>query len=94
MTDENPKVSIDMLDYTRQVSDEAAEKAARLVIREHVTSCRLVDAVSKLDNRLLALDERFRVFEKKFAYLIGAIISSGALGGSIGAAIIRLFGNQ
>jgi hypothetical protein len=68
-------IDVPLPDYIR----EAAREAARTVIKEHIKTCqvgRLADRVDKLENR--------------FYLVIGAIIGSGALGGSVSAIIMKL----
>lgn len=60
---------------------EAAREAAWTVIREHVASC----PITKLETRVETLEARFYI-------LIGAVIGSGALGGFVGAGVLRMFG--
>ena len=70
-------IDVPLPEYIR----EAAREAARTVIREHVTTCqvgKLVERVDKLENR--------------FYLVIGAILGSGVLGGSVGAVIMNVLG--
>ncbi len=71
-------VKVPFPDYIR----DAAREAAWTVIREHVDAC-----------PIKKVEERVRVLEARFNLLLGAVIASGVLGGSIGAGILRLFGS-
>jgi len=77
MSEGQQKIGVPLSDYIR----EAAEASARVVINEHVKTC----PVGKLGDRMEEL-------EKRFYLLIGAIIGSGALGGLVGAGVLKLFG--
>ena len=78
---EEDSVHVPLPDYIREMAEVAGEAAARRVIREHVKACPIA-----------TVEARVRVLEGRFALLLGAIIGSGALGGSIGAVIIKIFG--
>lgn len=73
---------------------EAAREAARTVIREHVESCAVVKYVEKLDQRIKSVEDEFKVFSGRFNYVLGAIVGSGALGGTVGAVIMNFFGGS
>ena len=72
-----PSVEVPLPQYVA----EAAREAAWTVIKEHVRTCSVVK-----------LDERVTVLEGRFNVLIGAVIGSGALGGTVGALILKAFG--
>ena len=74
-------VLVPLPDYIRETAEVAGDAAARRVIREHVKTC----PIGKIEDRV-------RVLEGRFAVLVGAIIGSGALGGTVGAIIIKMFG--
>lgn len=79
-------VQVPITEFTRQVAVEAA----RTVTHECLENCTrerldVVDRIEKMDIRL-------RNLEKRFATLIGAVIGSGALGGSITAVMMKLLG--
>ena len=74
-----PHVSVPLPEYIR----DAAREAARTVISELVLN---------KDGPVEKLDGRLTVLETKFNYLLGAIVGSGALGGGVGALILKLLG--
>lgn len=73
----NKNIEVPMPNYIRDV----AREAARTVIAEHVKTC----GVEKLDTRITVLEKRFNI-------LLGAIVGSGALGGSVSAVIMKVWG--
>lgn len=75
--DDAGHVQVPLPDYVR----EAAREAAWIVIKEHVATC----PVGALQNRVHVLEGRFNL-------LLGAIVGSGALGGAVGAGILKLLG--
>lgn len=60
---------------------QAAREAAWTVIKEHVAAC-----------PIKAIESRVQVLEARFNILVGAIIGSGALGGAVGAGLLKLLG--
>jgi len=64
-----------------QFVQEVAREAAWTVIKEHVANC-----------PIRAIENRVRVLETRFSILLGAIVGSGALGGAIGAGVLKLLG--
>lgn len=70
-------VQVPLPDYVR----EAAREAAWTVIKEHVAAC-----------PIKAIEGRVQVLEMRFNILLGAIVGSGALGGAIGAGVLKLLG--
>ena len=60
-----------------------AEAAARQVVIEHISLCPFANA---------EVEKRLRNLETSFARLLGFMIGSGVLGGTAGAAIIKLIG--
>ena len=77
-------VNVPLTDYTRQV----AQEAARTVYKEMQAACPIWKVVDKLEK----IDERVDRLENRFAYVVGAIVGSGALGGAVGASILKVFG--
>lgn len=61
-----------------------ARKTAEHALREHLTLCPFAS---------LAIEQRLRAVETRFAALLGAVVGSGVLGGSVGALLSALFGS-
>ena len=76
-TNGDEMVKIPLPQFVREV----AREAAWTVIKEHVASC-----------PIQAIENRVRVMENRFSILLGAIVGSGALGGAIGAGVLKLLG--
>lgn len=60
---------------------EIAAQAAWTVIEKHIMACPIV-----------RVEERVRLLEGRFNLVLGAIVGSGALGGTVGALILKAFG--
>ena len=60
---------------------EIATQAAWTVIEKHITTCPIA-----------RVEERVRLLEGRFNLVLGAIVGSGALGGTVGALILKAFG--
>ncbi len=71
------KISIPLDAFVEQV----AIKAAWTVIKEHTGTC----PISRMEDRV-------RILETRFNILLGAIVGSGALGGAVGAGVLKLLG--
>ena len=83
MTDHHD-VNVPLNEYTRQV----AQEAARTVYNEMQLKCPIWTVIERIDKS----EERIDKLEQRFAYVIGAIVGSGALGGAVGASILKMFG--
>ena len=70
-------IQVPLPEYIR----EAARESAWTVIKEHVTTC----PIDRLETRIQVLESRFYI-------LVGAVLGSGVLGGAVGAAVLRAFG--
>lgn len=62
-------------------AEQLAERAAWTVINRHVAEC-----------PIRGLEKRVGVLEGRFNLVLGAIVGSGALGGTVGAVILKMFG--
>lgn len=60
---------------------EAARESARTVIKEHTASCPIA-----------GLSDRVSLLERRFYILVGAILGSGVLSGTVAAVILRTVG--
>ncbi len=74
-------VEVPLPNYIKAIACEAA----RTVIAEHVESCDAKEDIKALNRRVVVLEKRFNI-------LIGAVIGSGALGGSVAAGIMKAWG--
>ena len=81
-------IKVPITEFVKSVAHEAAQH----VIDEHVLNCGVVKVVNKLDTRIGTLEEKFDLFDRRFHLIIGAIVGSGALGGSVVALIMQMFG--
>ena len=86
--DDEQQVKLPLTQFVKDV----AREAALAVIKEHVESCAVVKVVNKLDTRIGTLEDKFDLFDRRFHVLLCAIVGSGALGGSVGALIMQMFG--
>jgi len=78
MPDEDiSKIHVPLNAFVRQIADQAAWT----VIDAHLKNC-----------PIKAVEERVRLLEGRFNLVLGAIVGSGALGGAVGAAILKAFG--
>ena len=61
---------------------EAARESARTVIQEHTATCPIAD-----------LAARVGLLERRFYILVGAILGSGVLSGTVAGIILRTVGS-
>ena len=73
---------------------DVAVDAARTVIAEHVQTCNAYSLAEKINvqvaHKIEKIDNRISVLERRFNILIGAVIGSGALGGTVAGVITKL----
>jgi len=71
------EVQVPLNNFVREI----ATQAAWTVIEKHVLTCPIAK-----------VEERVRLLEARFNLVLGAIVGSGALGGTVGALILKVFG--
>ena len=81
-----PEVTLPLNEFTKSVAREAAHEVMRDAIQSHVAGCPGVNTIPTLTQRVEAV-------ENKMSKLIGFMIGSGVLGGSLGALLAKLLSN-
>jgi len=69
------EITVPLSDFVKEV----AREAAREVLREHVAQCPIKEVQAKVES-----------LQVRFAALVGLMIGSGVLGGSVAAGLVKL----
>ena len=86
-------IQMNLREYVDLAIAKAVPETARVILAEHKSQCpaeRMMTDMGKTDLAAMKLDDRVKKIEIKFAALIGLMIGSGALGGTVSGTLIHI----